>query len=84
MAKYILPKYVLGKSFNKVISEKNIFVHLLVNDNQLYNDARWIQREIPVIYLYNINRLVFIMQKHSVLCETETTCLNIVYINSCP
>jgi hypothetical protein len=26
-----------------------IFVHLLVNDNQLYNDARWIQREIPNI-----------------------------------
>jgi hypothetical protein len=25
-----------------------IFMHLLVNDNQLYNDARWIQREIQL------------------------------------
>jgi 5'(3')-deoxyribonucleotidase len=27
---------VKGKSFNKVISDKLIFVHLLVNDNQLH------------------------------------------------
>jgi hypothetical protein len=29
----------VASGINKIISEKMIFVHLLVNDNQLYNDA---------------------------------------------
>jgi hypothetical protein len=39
-------------SFNKVISDKLIFVHLLVNDNQLYKDAWWIQCEVHSVQVY--------------------------------
>jgi hypothetical protein len=35
-----VPKCVLGKSFNKEISDKLVLVHLLVCVNQLYKNAR--------------------------------------------
>jgi hypothetical protein len=38
--KFVINYFIKGFPLYKLI-----FVHLLVNDNQLYKDARWIQRE---------------------------------------
>jgi hypothetical protein len=54
---YVFRQTILGKSFNEVISEKIIFVHLLVNANQLYNDARWIQRESHLHFLLIVEHI---------------------------
>jgi hypothetical protein len=41
----------------------------------------WISEQTAIIYLYSINRLLFITEKDCVYCAVRTESLNIIQVN---
>jgi len=41
----------------------------------------WISEQTAIIFLYNINRLVFITETECVYCAVRTESLNIIQVN---